>query len=67
MTGPQKTLLAIALVVALALGGFIWFVVNWQAGQTNTTSLNPTRSASPFFGSQIPWGLGQSPGSVAAT
>ncbi|MEO0937692.1 MAG: hypothetical protein AAFY38_06015 [Pseudomonadota bacterium] len=57
MTGPQKTLLAIALFIALALGGFIWFVSNWQTGQVNTSS-----AAAPFSWPQICRGPGQSPG-----
>jgi len=36
MTGPQKTLLAIALFVAVAIGGFVWFVSNWEQGQTSS-------------------------------
>ncbi|MEM8579527.1 MAG: hypothetical protein AAGF60_16885 [Pseudomonadota bacterium] len=41
MTGPQKTLFAIALFVALCLGGFIWFVTQWEAGQAPAAQLQP--------------------------
>ncbi|MFD0860031.1 hypothetical protein [Roseovarius aquimarinus] len=29
MSGPQRTLLAILLFVALVLGSFIWFIATW--------------------------------------
>ncbi|MEO0390860.1 MAG: hypothetical protein AAF218_07955 [Pseudomonadota bacterium] len=45
MTGPQKTLLAIALFVVLAIGGFLWFVTQWQAGQTLSSLFQTYASA----------------------
>lgn len=66
MTGPQKTLLAIALFIALALGGFVWFVTQWTA--THKDSAN----ARPFLLLKISWGElangqgGQSPQTPAA-
>ncbi|SEL18880.1 hypothetical protein SAMN05421666_2269 [Roseovarius nanhaiticus] len=29
MSGPQRTLLAILVFVALVLGSFIWFIATW--------------------------------------
>ncbi len=32
MTPIQRTLLAIALFLALAIGSFIWFIARWDGG-----------------------------------
>ncbi|WP_299685614.1 hypothetical protein [uncultured Tateyamaria sp.] len=59
MTGIQKTLLAIAAFVAIAVGTFVYFIANWDA--TRTQPIGATDNAPAFFSFQILRGLGQRP------
>lgn len=45
MNPQQKTLLVIALFVALILGSFIWFIVTWDPAQEEPVALNATAAA----------------------
>ncbi|WP_299151789.1 hypothetical protein [uncultured Tateyamaria sp.] len=38
MSGIQRTLLAIAAFVAIAVGSFIWFIASWDKSKTKPVS-----------------------------
>ncbi|WP_223424255.1 hypothetical protein [Tateyamaria pelophila] len=64
MTPIQRTLLAIAAFVALALSLFIWFIANWDKSKTQPIGhlINTsTHKASLFILPNKLRGLGQSP------
>ena len=59
MTGIQKTLLAIAAFVTIAVGTFIYFIANWDASKAQPIGMMKDRS--PFILPSKLRGLGQSP------
>ncbi|WP_299371288.1 hypothetical protein [uncultured Tateyamaria sp.] len=65
MTGIQRTLLAIAAFVAVAVGSFIYFIANWDASKAEP--IGALRNASPFLSLEIPRGPGQRPGPALTT
>ena len=65
MTPIQRTLLAIAAFVALAVGTFIYFITNWDASKAEP--IGAARDVSPFSVPQKSWGLGQSPSPALST
>lgn len=64
MTPIQKTLLAIALFLALAVGLFIYFIANWDPSKAQSIGLKP--DTAPFSVPEKSRGLGQSPSPAAA-
>jgi len=60
MTPIQRTLLAIAAFVVVAIGSFIYFIANWDASRAE-----PIGAAPPFLSPEIPRGLGQRPSPAA--
>ncbi|MEX0310118.1 MAG: hypothetical protein AB3N17_07690 [Tateyamaria sp.] len=58
MTPIQRTLLAIAAFVTIAVGTFIYFIANWDASKAEPIG---AANDSRFFSFQIRRGLGQSP------
>lgn len=66
MTSIQRTLLAIALFLILAIGSFIWYVARWEADQPaglSQVSKSAPQNASLFSDFKKSWGPGQRPGS----
>ncbi|APX12787.1 hypothetical protein [Tateyamaria omphalii] len=59
MTPIQRTLLAIAAFVAIAVGTFIYFIANWDASKAEPIGAMEKRS--PFISPDKPRGLGQRP------
>ena len=59
MTPIQRTLLAIAAFVALAVGTFIYFIANWDASKAKPIGL--MRDSSPVILPSKLRGLGQRP------
>ncbi|MFX0542154.1 hypothetical protein ACEWPM_010535 [Roseovarius sp. S4756] len=59
MSGPQRTLLAILLFVALVLGSFIWFIATWGDDAAG-------RPVQHLLAGNIP-GSGAAPRSASAT
>ncbi|MEO0391386.1 MAG: hypothetical protein AAF218_10675 [Pseudomonadota bacterium] len=65
MTGIQRTLLGIAAFVVIAVGSFIYFIVNWDASKAEPIGMK--NNAIPFIspdklrGSQLArhWSEGQ--------
>jgi len=64
MTGIQRTLLAIAAFVVVAVGSFVYFIANWDASKTDP--IGTLHDASPFLSLEIPRGPGQRPGPAPA-
>ena len=44
MTPTQRTLLVIALFVALTLGSFIWFIASWDPAREQPVSSLPAQT-----------------------
>ena len=65
MTPIQRTLLAIAAFVTIALGTFIYFIANWDASKAEPIGAFEKRS--PFISPNKPRGLGQSPSPSLST
>lgn len=63
MTPIQRTLLAIAALVAIAVGTFIYFIANWDASKAEP--IGSMDSTSPFPVSKKSRGLGKSPSPTA--
>ncbi len=59
MTPIQRTLLAIAAFIAVAVGTFIYFIANWDASKAEP--IGTLRERSPFILPSKLRGLGQSP------
>ncbi|GGX42818.1 hypothetical protein GCM10007385_08230 [Tateyamaria omphalii] len=59
MTPIQRTLLAIAAFIAVAVGTFIYFIANWDASKAEPIGV--LRERSPFILPNKLRGLGQSP------
>ncbi|MBY5935360.1 hypothetical protein KUV51_20305 [Tateyamaria omphalii] len=59
MTPIQRTLLAIAAFVTIAVGTFIYFIANWDASKAEPIGMMKERS--PFILPNKLRGLGQSP------
>ena len=59
MTPIQRTLLAIAAFVTIAVGTFIYFIANWDASKAEPIGAFENRS--PFILPNKPRGLGQRP------
>ncbi|WP_299046855.1 hypothetical protein [uncultured Tateyamaria sp.] len=64
MTGIQRTLLAIAAFLAVAIGTFIYFIANWDA--SNTAPIGMKNDAAPFTLPNKLRGLGQRPSPAPA-
>ena len=64
MTSIQRTLLAIAAFVTLAVGTFISFIANWDSAKAKPISA--LHSTTPFLSLEIPRGPGQRPGPAPA-
>ncbi|MEL6452395.1 MAG: hypothetical protein AAFQ19_14155 [Pseudomonadota bacterium] len=65
MTPIQRTLLAIAAFVTIALGSFIYFIANWDA--TKAEPIGMINDTAPFILPNKLWGLGQSPSPALST
>ncbi|WP_299208762.1 hypothetical protein [uncultured Tateyamaria sp.] len=59
MTPIQRTLLAIAAFIAVAVGTFIYFIANWDASKAEPIGMKHDRPLFPV--SKKSRGLGQSP------
>ncbi|WP_299613599.1 hypothetical protein [uncultured Tateyamaria sp.] len=59
MTGIQRTLLAIAAFVAIAVGTFVYFIANWDASKAEPIGMKSNET--PFISPNKPRGLGQRP------
>ena len=64
MTGIQRTLLAIAAFIAVAVGSFVYFIANWDASKAEP--VGALHSTTPFLSLEIPRGPGQRPGPAPA-
>ncbi|WP_299554682.1 hypothetical protein [uncultured Tateyamaria sp.] len=65
MTPIQRTLLAIAAFVTIAVGTFIYFITNWDASKAEPIGANG--NAAPFILPNKLRGLGQSPSPALST
>ncbi|WP_415401397.1 hypothetical protein [Tateyamaria sp. SN3-11] len=64
MTGIQRTLLAIAAFLAVAIGTFIYFIANWDASKAAPIGMK--NETAPFILQTKLRGPGQRPGPAPA-
>ena len=65
MTPIQRTLMAIALFVCLAVGTFVYFILNWDP--TNAQTIGQLHHGVPVSVPEKSRGLGQSPSPALPT